>query len=161
MFSSLAQAVKIVIGLAVFFTFGLQFYVCIDIAWSAIKERFTKSPRLADYIMRTVMVIICVGLAIAVPTITPFVALIGAFFFSIVGLMCPVFIEVVTFWDQGFGKFNWRVWKNVVIVLAGLMALIFGSKLAIQDIVNEYRTTELVSDMQLFQNVTGNSTASV
>lgn len=48
--------VKILIALAVFCTFGLQFYVCLDIAWSGLKKRFTKRPQLANYIMRTVLV---------------------------------------------------------------------------------------------------------
>lgn len=133
-----AQAVKILIALAVFCTFGLQFYVCLEIAWSGIKDRFANKATLANYVLRTVMVILAVVIAIAVPTITPFVGLIGALFFSVLGLMVPVFIEVVTFWDQGFGKYNWKIWKNAVVVLAGLIALIFGSKSSIEDIVSVY-----------------------
>jgi len=132
-----AQAVKILIALAVFCTFGLQFYVALDIAWNGIKEKYNNSM-IANYVLRTILVIISVAIAIAVPTITPFVALIGAFCFSILGLLVPVFIEVVTFWDKGFGKFNWRLWKNVIVVIAGLAALIFGSKSAIEDIIKEY-----------------------
>lgn len=90
--------------------------------------------------MRTIMVVVCVALAIAVPTIIPFVSLIGAFCFSILGLMVPVGIEVLTFWDKGFGKFNWKIFKNVIVVLTGLLALIFGSKSAIVDIVTLYST---------------------
>lgn len=134
---SLAQAVKILIGLAVFFTFGLQFYVCLDIGWNGIKHRCRKHPTLFNYIMRTVMVIVCVMLAVAVPTITPFVGLIGAFCFSILGLIVPVLIEVITFWDKGFGKYNWKIVKDIIVILAGLIALIFGSKMAIQDIITE------------------------
>lgn len=51
-----AQVVKILIALAVYCTFGLQFYVCLDIAWNGIKDRFQKKPLLANYILRTVMV---------------------------------------------------------------------------------------------------------
>lgn len=87
---SAAQIVKIFIGLAVFCTFGLQFYVCLDIAWNAIRENFTKRPQLVNYTMRTVLVTASVLLAIAVPTIAPFIGLIGAFCFSILGLLVPV-----------------------------------------------------------------------
>jgi proton-coupled amino acid transporter len=51
-----AQIVKIFIALAVYCTFGLQFYVCLDIAWTGIKDRFQKKPLLANYILRTVLV---------------------------------------------------------------------------------------------------------
>lgn len=134
----LAQAVKVLIGLAVFFTFGLQFYVCIDIGWSMIKDKFTKRPTLVNYVMRTVLATLCVLVAVAVPTIGPFVGLIGAFCFSILGLLVPVLIQTVVFWDQGFGKFNWIIWKNVVVVIFGIMALIFGSMSSIKDIIRLY-----------------------
>lgn len=112
--------------------------MCIEIAWNGIKKRFTEKPVLASYIMRTIMVVVCVLLAVAVPAISPFVSLIGAFFFSILGLLVPVYIEMVTFWDEGFGRFNWKIWKNIVVTLAAMMAFIFGSKSAIEDIIKLY-----------------------
>jgi len=79
-----------------------------------------------------------VVLAIAVPTISPFIGLIGAFCFSILGLLIPILIETVTYWDEGFGKYYWVVWKNVVVCIFGFIALIFGSKKAIEDILLLY-----------------------
>lgn len=151
-YSSAAQAVKILISLAVFCTFGLQFYVCLDIAWNGIKEHFPKKPLLANYVLRTVLVTIAVLIAVAVPTIIPFVSLIGAFCFSILGLMCPVFIEVVTFWDKGFGKYNWKIAKNFIIIAVGFLALIFGSKSAITDIVQMYMVNENVENNSTMSN---------
>lgn len=133
-----AQAVKILIALAVYCTFGLQFYVCLDIAWIGMKDTFTKRPMLVNYIMRTILVTAAVLLAVAVPTIGPFIGLIGAFCFSILGLLIPILIEVVTYWDQGFGKFNWVIWKNVIVCFFGIIALVFGSKGAIEDILKLY-----------------------
>ncbi|KAH0955802.1 hypothetical protein HN011_004109 [Eciton burchellii] len=133
-----AQCVKILIALAVFCTFGLQFYVCLDIGWNGLKDYFTKRALLANYVMRTVMVTGAVLLAVAVPTIEPFIGLIGAFCFSILGLLIPVFIETVTYWDVGFGPGNWVALKNVIICVIGLMALIFGSRSAIIDIMKLY-----------------------
>lgn len=109
-----AQAVKILVALAVFCTFGLQFYVCVEIGWNSIKDKFVKRPTLVNYVMRyifclqyhlvlhkiasfstlfffrTVLVTAAVVLAVAVPTISPFIGLIGAFCFSILGLLVPV-----------------------------------------------------------------------
>lgn len=137
-----AQIVKILIALAVFCTFGLQFYVCLEIGWDAIKNKFTKRPLLVNYMMRTILVTAAVLLAVAVPTIGPFVGILGAFCFSILGLIIPVFIEMITYWEQGFGKFNWIIWKNVVICAFGLLALYFGSKASIEDIMKLYSPTE-------------------
>lgn len=133
-----AQAVNILVGGAVFCTFGLQFYVCIDIAWNGIKERYAKQQKAANYIMRTIMTLVCVFIAIAVPTIVPFVSLIGAFCFSILGLMAPIAIEMFTFWEKGFGKYNWKIVKNLIVGIIAFLALIFGSKAAIEDIIAMY-----------------------
>lgn len=93
---------------------------------------------MADYAMRTVMVTVCVLLAAAVPTIAPFMGVIGAFCFSLLGLIAPAFIEVITFWNIGYGRFHYLAWKNVLVFIFGLFALIFGTKDAVISIINEY-----------------------
>lgn len=130
--------VKLSIALAVYCTFGLQFFVCVEIMWSCIKDKFTRRPDLADYVMRTIMVTVCVLLAVAVPTIGPFMSVIGAFCFSILGLIAPAFVEVITYWDIGFGRGYYLIWKNVLVLLFGMLALIFGTKDAVVNIVSEY-----------------------
>lgn len=133
-----AHIVKIAIALAVYCTYGLQFFVCLEIAWDAIKDKCRKRPMIVNYVLRTVLVTASVVLAVAVPTIGPFMGLIGAFCFSILGLLFPVFIEMVTYWHEGFGPGNWIVWKNIVVVVFGILALAFGSHSAINDIVKLY-----------------------
>lgn len=51
-FCRAAQAVQIFVALAVFCTFGLQFFVCLEIGWNSIKDNFTKRPTLVNYVMR-------------------------------------------------------------------------------------------------------------
>lgn len=138
-----AQIVKIAIAIAVYCTFGLQFFVCIEIMWNSLKEKFTKRPELADYIMRTIMVTFCVLLAVAVPTIGPFMGVIGAFCFSILGLIAPAFIEVITYWHIGFGPGKYLIWKNVLVLIFGMFALIFGTKDAVIEIIQVYSGKKL------------------
>ncbi|XP_030023923.1 proton-coupled amino acid transporter-like protein pathetic isoform X2 [Manduca sexta] len=133
----LAQTVKISIAIAVFCTYGLQFYVCVEIMWNGIKDKFTKRPDLADYITRTILVTACVLLAVAVPTIGPFMGVIGAFCFSILGLIAPAIIEIVTYWDIGFGTGNYLIWKNILVMIFGMFSLVFGTKDAVTSIIME------------------------
>lgn len=53
----MARGVRLFVGLAVFCTFCLQFFVCLDIGWSFIKDRYSKNAKLANYITRTVLVV--------------------------------------------------------------------------------------------------------
>lgn len=57
LFSSLAQSVKVMIAVAIFLTYSLQFYVPMEIIWKAVKHRFTKHPTQVEYGIRTVLVI--------------------------------------------------------------------------------------------------------
>lgn len=77
-------------------------------------------------------------LAVAVPTIGPFIGLIGAFCFSLLGLIIPIMIEIVTYWDVGFGTCNWVLFKNFIVFIFGVLALIFGSWTSIEEIIAEY-----------------------
>lgn len=54
-FHSLAQSVKVLIALAVFCTYGLQFFVCLEICWDGVKDYY-KGSLLANYVVRTVLV---------------------------------------------------------------------------------------------------------
>lgn len=84
------------------------------------------------------MVTFCVLLAVAVPTIAPFMGVIGAFCFSLLGLIAPAIIEIATFWDIGFGPGRILIWKNILVFLFGMFALVFGTKDAVRDIIKVY-----------------------
>lgn len=49
-----------------------------------------------------------------------------------------VAIEFVTYWDSGFGAYNWVIFKNLIVIVFGIIALVFGSKDAIEGIVQVY-----------------------
>lgn len=47
------------------------------------------------------VVLFTVFIAALVPDLAPFISLIGAIFFSILGLMCPAIIHLAAFWEHG------------------------------------------------------------
>ncbi|KAF6200683.1 hypothetical protein GE061_005127 [Apolygus lucorum] len=154
----LAQSVKILVGLAVFCTYGLQYFVCLEIVWDAVKGKWKVNQTVLEYIVRSVLTAATVMLAVAVPTIGPFLALIGAFCFSLLGLILPALIETVTFWDKGFGRFNWVAWKNVVMFLFGIVALVSGTYTSMVDIFKTYGLGEEVIQLNTIGEVVHNVT---
>ncbi|XP_066907416.1 proton-coupled amino acid transporter-like protein pathetic isoform X2 [Halyomorpha halys] len=50
-----AQIVKILVAAAVFCTFGLQYYVCLEIVWGGLKHHFKNHLLLYEYIVRTIL----------------------------------------------------------------------------------------------------------
>lgn len=134
----LAQSVKLMIAIAIFFTYGLQFYVPMDIIWRNVKHNFGSRKLAAEYCIRIAMVLFTVGMAIAIPNLGPFISLVGAICLSTLGLMFPSIVEMVTVWetDNGLGKFNWILWKNIAIIAFGILGFVTGSFVSIKEILN-------------------------
>ncbi|XP_063239964.1 proton-coupled amino acid transporter-like protein pathetic isoform X2 [Bacillus rossius redtenbacheri] len=135
----LAQSVKVMIALAIFFTYALQFYVPMEIIWKAVSHRFGAHKLKAEYIIRAVLVVATVGIAAAIPNLGPFISLVGAVCLSTLGIMFPAIIETVTYWETpGTGRFNWILWKNLLIVLFGFLGFATGTYSSVAEIIAEF-----------------------
>lgn len=123
------------IAVAVFFTYALQFYVPMEIIWKSLKSCF-KRPNFAEYTIRITLVIMTVIIAILVPDLEGFISLVGALCLSMLGLIFPAIIDLITFRENpGLGRFNWRLWKNIFLIGFGLLGFLTGTYVSIQDII--------------------------
>lgn len=69
----------------------------------------------------------------------PFLTLIGALSLSIVGLILPPILEILVYSKTpGLGYFYWRLWKNILILLFGIIGLITGSMVAIKEMIETF-----------------------
>ncbi|GLH07338.1 Glutamate transporter polyphemus [Gryllus bimaculatus] len=135
----LAQSVKLMIAVAIFFTYGLQFYVPMEIIWKSMKHLFGSHKLAAEYSVRIVLVLATVAVAAAIPNLGPFISLVGAVCLSTLGLMFPSIIEIVTYWENpGLGRLNWRLWKNILIIMFGILGFVTGTYSSINDIIKEH-----------------------
>lgn len=76
--------------------------------------------------------------AIAIPTLGPFITLIGAVCLSTLGLIFPSIIDIITYYDRpGLGRLNWRLWKNLLLVCFGIIGFCTGTYVSIQEIIAE------------------------
>ncbi|XP_006614716.1 proton-coupled amino acid transporter-like protein pathetic [Apis dorsata] len=136
----LGQVVKLLIALAVLFTYGLQLFVPMDIMWRAVKEKCShKYQGLCHTVMRICISIFTICVALLVPELEPFISLVGSIFFSILGITIPAIVETISCWDGHLGRGKWRFWKNSTLVIFSLLALIFGSWISISDIIKLYK----------------------
>uniref|UniRef100_A0A182K1E2 Amino acid transporter transmembrane domain-containing protein n=1 Tax=Anopheles christyi TaxID=43041 RepID=A0A182K1E2_9DIPT len=125
---SLAVAAQILIALAILFTFGLQFYVPMDILWRKIQDKIPKNKHMISQIaLRSGIMIIMGGVGLAVPELEPFIGLVGAVFFSSLGLFVPCVVETVFLWPNELGKFRWVLIKNVIFGAFSIFALVAGA----------------------------------
>ncbi|XP_073974036.1 proton-coupled amino acid transporter-like protein acs isoform X2 [Rhodnius prolixus] len=134
----LAQSVKVMIAVAIFLTYALQFFVPMEIIWKALKHRLTSRPRLWETVIRISLVVLTVVVAIIVPNLGPLISLVGAVCLSVLGLMFPSVIEIIVVYDQGFGRFNWILWKNLLIIGFGVLGLVTGTMTSLHDMFKQH-----------------------
>ncbi|XP_035439184.2 proton-coupled amino acid transporter-like protein pathetic isoform X2 [Spodoptera frugiperda] len=135
---ALGQCVKLMIAVAIFFTYSLQFYVPMEIIWKNVRHWFGAKKNLAEYSIRIGIIILTLATAIAIPNLGPFISLVGAVCLSFLGLIFPAVIETVAFWDRpnGLGRFNWVLWKNMFLVCFGVLGFLTGAYVSILDIIH-------------------------
>lgn len=73
-------------------------------------------------------------MGVALPYLEQIIDLVGALFYSTLGLIIPGIVETVYRWDD-LGKYNWVLYKNILIVLFGMLSLLSGSAVTIMDII--------------------------
>ncbi|XP_063635964.1 proton-coupled amino acid transporter-like protein pathetic isoform X1 [Cydia splendana] len=130
-----AICAKVCIALSIFFTYPLQFYVVIDIYTKYTDPRINQKYKVVTQVAARVFgVCCCVGIGIALPLLEQIINIVGAAFYSILGLIIPATIETVFRWHD-LGKYNWVLWKNSFIVLFGIFCLISGCTVTILDII--------------------------
>lgn len=76
-----------------------------------------------------------VGIASAVPRLELFMELVGAICLSTLGLFLPAAVEIAWRWDRSLGKWNWILWKNLLIMLFSVIALISGCVYSVMGII--------------------------
>uniref|UniRef100_A0A224XBM7 Putative amino acid transporter n=1 Tax=Panstrongylus lignarius TaxID=156445 RepID=A0A224XBM7_9HEMI len=132
----LGQSVRIMMALAIFLSYGLQFYVPIGIIWPPIKGRLNEeSHKIAELIVRTVLVLFTFFLAVAIPNLSAVISLVGALSSSAIALIFPPMIEAVTFWDRGLS--TGTLIKDIAIAIFGFTGFIFGTYVSIYEIIND------------------------
>eukprot|EP00094_Tigriopus_californicus_P011926 TCALIF_11521-PA protein Name:"Similar to Slc36a2 Proton-coupled amino acid transporter 2 (Mus musculus)" AED:0.15 eAED:0.15 QI:15/0.83/1/1/1/1/7/255/406 len=137
-FSSwLAQAVMVMMSVAIFFSYALQFYVPLEIVLPLVADRFPSRPLLTEMIVRYCLVILTFALAAAIPRLDLFISLVGAVSSSTLALMAPPVIEMMTFWPT---LSRLSVVKNIFIFSLGFLGFFTGTYVSLQNIIEYFAT---------------------
>ncbi|XKL67358.1 hypothetical protein PGB90_002849 [Kerria lacca] len=130
----LAQSVQICMAVAIFLSYGLQFYVPMNIIWPSLSQKLSTdlTMKYGEHLVRIVLVLFTFMMAIAVPNLGAVISLVGSVSSSILALIIPPLIEMATFWNSGISKVT--ITKDVFITLFGLLGFFAGSYTSIVNI---------------------------
>ncbi|XP_026491253.2 proton-coupled amino acid transporter-like protein pathetic [Vanessa tameamea] len=133
----LAQTAKILVACVMVLSYALIFYVPVDVIWRRLQEKIpARSHRWGMAGLRLFGTLFTVGLACAIPRLELFMELVGAVCLSIMGLSLPAIVETVWRWGKDLGPYHWILWKNCLIVLFSLVALVSGVTFSIKSMID-------------------------
>ncbi|XP_026319390.1 proton-coupled amino acid transporter-like protein pathetic [Hyposmocoma kahamanoa] len=129
-------ALKIAMILMIWITFALNFWVPFNLVWVYLKKRHTKRLALWERIYRAIFIIVITSIAIAFPSVTALMGVIGAVCLSNMGFIYPAFIELMLDWETpGLGYLKWRLWKFAAISLFGLFIMFLSAYFNGRDLI--------------------------
>lgn len=106
-----------------------------EIIWKNLKQTFGARKLYVEYSIRILIICGTVVVAILVPNLGGFISLVGAVCLSTLGLIFPAIIDTLTFYDDDFGRLNWRLWKNIALISFGVLGFVTGTYVSIHDIM--------------------------
>ncbi|XP_062608737.1 neutral amino acid uniporter 4-like isoform X1 [Saccostrea cucullata] len=134
----LSRLTKITFVVSVFVTYGLQFYVPVNILWPKIEHRLSssKARSVGNIIFRISLILFTGVIAMVIPHLDLLIALIGAMASSSLAFIFPPIIELVTLSADNSHPSVFVILKDVAIMLLGIVGCITGTYAAILGIVN-------------------------
>lgn len=142
----MAQTAKLLMALVIFLSYTLQFYVPMEWVTRMLQNRDSnKYENIIQISIRTCLVTVTVAIAAAFPNLELVISFVGAIFFSSLGLLFPAIIDTVYRWEKGFGKYNYKLWNNIIIALISLIALFSGAYVSIQGMIEDFGRHESIT----------------
>lgn len=82
---------------------------------------------------------LAVLLAVSIPRLELFISLFGALCLSVLGIGFPALIEICVLWpERDFGPLNYVLWKDIMLIIIGILAMVLGTYISVQDIVRSF-----------------------
>ncbi|XP_068627821.1 proton-coupled amino acid transporter-like protein CG1139 [Battus philenor] len=135
----MAQSAKLIMAIVIYFSYALQFYVPMEMINRLLQNRSSnKYENVIQISIRTVVVTLTVAIAAAFPNLEMVISFVGAIFFSTLGLFIPAVIDTVFLWDRGLGRFNYVVFKNAIIAIISIIALVSGSYVSVLGMIADF-----------------------
>ncbi|XP_034650875.1 glutamate transporter polyphemus isoform X1 [Drosophila subobscura] len=139
----LAQLIKVFIATGIFLSYPLNGFVAITVIFSDYSETTEKGKyhTLLEYVVRISFLLLTGLVAVGVPNLAALTELEGAFSLSNLNLLCPALIDIFLNYDIGYGRLRWKLIRDLLLILVGLVFGIVGCMLAMKQLLDDFRMT--------------------
>ncbi|XP_019890667.1 proton-coupled amino acid transporter-like protein CG1139 [Musca domestica] len=138
-----SQLVKIMLAIAIFFSYTLQGYVVIDVLWHHyVSKMFNEDDqRIMEYNFRCLLALATVFIAAISPDISVFLPLVGSFCLTILAFVLPALMDLCVNYEHGYGTYNWIFIRDLFLMIFGLCGCITGTWVASNNIRTAFGQT--------------------
>jgi len=96
---------------------------------------------ITNYILLRIYLTSLGAVAVGVPNLAALTELEGAFSLSNLNLLCPALIDVFLNYSKGYGRLMWKLIRDIVLILIGLIFGTVGCTVAMIQLIHDFRTT--------------------
>ncbi|EDV56547.1 glutamate transporter polyphemus isoform X1 [Drosophila erecta] len=139
----LSQLIKVFIASGIFLSYPLNGFVVITVIFSDYEksEANGRNRTLMEYVVRLVFLFLTGAVAIGVPNLAALTELEGAFSLSNLNLLCPALIDMFLNYSAGYGRLMWKLIRDIVLILIGLIFGIVGCTVAVKQLIHDLQLT--------------------
>ncbi|XP_039481822.1 glutamate transporter polyphemus isoform X2 [Drosophila santomea] len=139
----LSQFIKVFIASGIFLSYPLNGFVVVTVIFSDYEksEANERNRTLMEYLVRLVFLLLTGAVAIGVPNLAALTELEGAFSLSNLNLLCPALIDVFLNYSVGYGRLMWKLIRDVVLILIGLIFGTVGCTVALKQLICDFQLT--------------------
>ncbi|GBP06439.1 Proton-coupled amino acid transporter-like protein pathetic [Eumeta japonica] len=129
---------RCLMAIMIFVTYALNFWAPFNLVWHYLAKRHDPAKHwLWERVYRAVFIAFITVIAVAFPNIGNLMGLLGAFCLSNMGFIFPAIIELLVVWEEpGLGRCNWRLWKNVFVIIIGILLFVAGTYSNLKGLLN-------------------------
>ncbi|XP_001986364.2 glutamate transporter polyphemus isoform X1 [Drosophila grimshawi] len=138
-----SQFIKMTIASGIFLSYPLNGYVVITVIFSDYDLEVTnkRSRIFVEIAIRLCFLLLTGIVAAVVPNLAALTELEGAFSLSNLNLICPALIDMFINYEAGYGRLRWKLIRDIVLIIIGIIFGIVGCAVAVQQLVEDFGGT--------------------
>ncbi|XP_075214381.1 proton-coupled amino acid transporter-like protein pathetic [Lycorma delicatula] len=137
--NGLSETIKIFIILSVLLSYNFQLIGAMDVVWNNIEHKFSaKYKTLLYYVIKDLLIVSTVIIVSFSLNLFPLLSLVGSLTLSTLCVILPLIIETITFWDITLGRWNWKLYKNILLTIISFVLTTVACVKSFSKIIEKY-----------------------
>ncbi|CAH0403752.1 unnamed protein product [Chilo suppressalis] len=134
------KILKGLIAVMIYVTHALNFWPPFNLCFYYLQKCHPENKVFFwELVYRAIFVIVIAIVAIVFPNINSLMGFLGSVCLSNMAFIWPCLINILVLYERpGFGKYRWRLWRNLVMIAVGIFLLICGGLVNVNEMISVF-----------------------